>query len=110
MCRSLTVLCVAPDGESLLALKRAAVASEWELAPGATTRDDALAQLESEQPHVMVVFGSFEGLVREALDRWPGLRVVADREGVGVGVVVASAAEIREAVVRGPRPPGPVRM
>ena len=36
MCRALKVMCVASDAGALAALKRAAVAAEWELTSGAT--------------------------------------------------------------------------
>jgi len=63
MCRALKVLCVAEDAGALAALKRAAVGAEWELAVGATSEEEALAQIGAERPHVLVVFGSFQGLV-----------------------------------------------
>ena len=37
MCRALQILCVASGRPSLQALKKAAVAQEWELTPGDTT-------------------------------------------------------------------------
>jgi hypothetical protein len=107
MCRALTVLCVAPDREALVALKRAAVSADWELAPGATDDADAIRQLHEERPHVLVVMGGFEDVVRRALDAYPGLRVVADREIPGASVVVSSLDEVRAAVFGRPRP-GPV--
>ena len=55
MCRSLQVLCVAGGRPSLQALKRAAVAQEWELTPGATTMKEALDQLDERKPHATEV-------------------------------------------------------
>jgi len=107
MCRALTVLCVAPDREALVALKRAAVSADWELARGATGDADAMRQLHEERPHVLVVAGAFEDLVRRALDAYPGLRVIADRDIPGANVVVSSLDEVRPAVLGRPRP-GPV--
>ena len=107
MCRALTVLCVAPDREALVALKRAAVSADWELAPGATDDADAMRQLHEERPHVLVAVGGFEDLVRRALDAYPGLRVIVDRETPGVSVVVTRLDEVRAAVLGRPRP-GPV--
>jgi hypothetical protein len=108
MCRALTVLCVAEDEGSLAALKRAAVSADWELAPGATTLEAGLIQLDEARPHVLIVFGAFERLVAAALEASPSLRVVADRDLRGASVVVASMDEVRDAV-RGRRPGGPVR-
>ena len=77
MCRSLQVLCVAGGRPSLQALKRAAVAQEWELTPGATTMKEALDQLDERKPHVLIAWGAFADLVREARDRFPTLRIIA---------------------------------
>ncbi len=109
MCRSLKVLCVAEDAAALAALKRATVAAAWELAPGATDEAAALEQLRSERPHVLVVFGPFDGLVSEARHAFPALRVVADRDLPGATVVATSLEEVRGAVLGLPRPGGPVR-
>ena len=105
MCRALKVLCVAPDTAALDALRLATVSAEWELAPGATSKDDALARLHEERPHVLVVFGSFPGLVERALEAYPFLRVIADRDTPGA-IVVGSKEQVRSAV-KGPG--GPVR-
>jgi hypothetical protein len=88
MCRALKVLCVASDRQALMDVKRAAVSAEWELAPGAITEDDALAQLEAERPHVMVVFGDFETLVSLVREGRPSMRIVCDRDLPGATVVV----------------------
>jgi hypothetical protein len=108
MCRALVVLCVAEDEGSLAALKRAAVSADWELAPGATTGEAGLAQLHEVRPHVLVVFGAFDRLVATALDAYPSMRVVADRDLPGASVVVDTMDGVRDAV-RGRRPGGPVR-
>ena len=102
MCRALKVLCVAEDAEALAELKGAAVSAEWELAPGAATEEEALAQLDAERPHVLVVFGAFEGFVVEALERYPAIRVVADRELPGAAVAGASLGDVRSAVLGAP--------
>jgi hypothetical protein len=109
VCRALKVLCVAEDAGSLAALKRAVVSAEWELTPGAVTERDALAQLHEHRPHVLVVFGPFADLVAKALDAYPSLRVVADRDTPGAGAVVAAADEVRDAILGRPWPGGPVR-
>ena len=112
MCRALKVLCVASDRQALMDLKKATVSAEWELAPGAITVDDALAQLEAELPHVLVVFGVVFGelraLVSRAREDRPDLRIVCDRDLPGATVVVARPEEIRDAVRALPRPGGPV--
>jgi hypothetical protein len=97
VCRALKVLCVAPDAWALDALRRATVSAEWELAPGASSRDEALARLHEERPHVLVVFGAFPGLVERALEAYPFLRVIADRQTPGA-VVVGSIDDVRGAV------------
>ncbi|MGH2590321.1 MAG: hypothetical protein ACRDGW_05930 [Actinomycetota bacterium] len=109
MCRALKVLCVAENGPALAALQRAAVSADWELARGATNGSDALRQLHEERPHVVVVFGPFEGFIRSAIEAYPSIRVVADRELPGASVVVGSLEDVRGAVMGRPRPGGPVR-
>ena len=106
MCRAVTVLCVAPDREQLVALKRAVVAAEWELTAGATDLRAALDQIDAERPHAMVVVGPFEELVAMVAERFPGMRIVADRPMPGV-TVVAEMSDAREAL-RARRPGGPV--
>jgi hypothetical protein len=109
MCRALKVLCVASDRQALMDVKRAAVSAEWELAPGAITEDDALAQLEAERPDVIVVFGEFEALVSRVRESRPTMRIVCDRDLPGTTMVVERPEEIRDAVRAVPRPAGPVR-
>jgi hypothetical protein len=108
MCRALKVLCVAEDPAALAALKRATASAQWELAPGATSDEEAVRQLHDDRPHVLVVFGSFARVVASALESYPSLRVIADRELPGASVVVASMDGVRDAVLARPRP-GPVR-
>ena len=108
MCRALKVLCVAEDPSALAELKRTTVSAEWELAPGATTEDDAIRQLHAERPHVLVVFGSFPNLVERALEAYPSLRVISDRAIPGA-VAVDSLEQVRVAVKRSNGPGGPVR-
>jgi hypothetical protein len=109
MCRALKVLCVASDRHGLMDLKRATVSAEWELAPGATTEVDALAQLEAERPDVLVVFGEFEDLVSRVREGRPSLPIVCDRDLPGATSVVGRSEEIRDAVRALPRSGGPVR-
>ena len=108
VCRALIVLCVATDREALMALKAASVSAEWELAPGATDLRGALDQIDAERPHVMVTFGPFDELVALARDRFPGMRIVTDRDVPGATVVATSLQEVRGVVVGLPRPGGPI--
>jgi hypothetical protein len=108
MCRAVKVLCVAPDRDQLVALKQEVVAADWELSPGATDLRSALDQLDVERPHAMVVFGPFEELVARTSDRFPGMRIVTDREMPGSSVVVEKRSDARAALRAQPRPGGPV--
>jgi hypothetical protein len=109
MCRAVKVLCVASDEDELAALRRATVSAEWELAPGAVDESSALAQIDAERPHVLVAFGDYASLVALASDRFPGMRIVTDRDLPGASAVATSLEEVRELVGTGPRPGGPVR-
>ncbi len=109
MCRALKVLCVAEDAGSLAALKRAAVSAEWELASGAVDEPGAIEQMDTERPQIIVVFGEYPGLVARARDRFPGIRIVCDRDLPGATVVARSLEEVRGLVLELPRPGGPIR-
>ena len=109
MCRALTVLCVATDAEALATLKVAAVAAEWELAPGATDERGALDQIDAYRPQMAVVFGPFERLVELVRERFPGMRIIVDRDTPGATAVAASTQEVRGLLKGLPRPGGPVR-
>ena len=109
MCRAVKVLCVADGDDRLAELKRAAVAAEWELCAGATTASEAAAQLEAERPHVLIVAGSFDELVASARERFPGLRIVTDRELPESNAVMTSLGQLRDIVRTTSRPRGPVR-
>ena len=108
MCRALKVLCVATDQDALLALKNAAVSAAWELAPGAINETDAVGQIEAERPHILVAFGPFERLVQLTRERFPGMRIVTDRDAPGATVVATSLEEVRGLVKSEPRPGGPI--
>ena len=107
MCRAVKVLCVAEDADGLRALKQAVVAAEWELTAGATDAASTLDQIDVERPHAMVVFGPFEEMVALVADRFPGMRIVADRPMRGATAVV-ELSDAREALRAQPRPGGPV--
>src|SRR3954453_6224527 len=106
MCRALKVLVVAGDDASLRTLRAAAVSAEWELTPGATSLEDAIAIVDTERPHVVVVFGLFGTVTGLPRERFPGMRIVADRELPGASVVVPGPQEVREAVKAAPRSRG----
>jgi hypothetical protein len=108
MCRAVTVLCVAPDADRLQELKRAAVAAEWELAPGATDLRAALDQVDAFRPHAIVAVGPFEELVGLVAERFPGTTIVADHDMPGATTVVQDLADVRAALRMQRRPGGPV--
>jgi hypothetical protein len=107
MCRAVTVLCVAPDREQLVALKQAVVAAEWELTAGATDLRGALDQIDVERPQAMVVVGPFEELVAMVGEHFPGMSIVADHPMPGA-TAVAEMSDAREALRLQRRPGGPV--
>ena len=108
MCRAVKVLCVAMDDDALRALRQLATAAEWELTPGATNETDALALIDSERPHSMVAFGSFERLVSVVRDRFPAMRIVTDRDSPGTSAVASSGDDVREVLRSLARPGGPI--
>jgi hypothetical protein len=109
VCRAAKVLCVATDPDALVRLRRASVGAGWELVAGATDLRGALDQLDVERPHALVVFGPFDDLVALAAERFPGMRIVTDRDAPGATVVAASMEDVRELLAEQPRPGGPVR-
>lgn len=108
MCRALTLLCVATDTQALSALKAAAVSAGWELAPGATEERGALDQIDAYRPQMLVAFGPFETLVAMVRERFPGMRIIADRDAPGATEVATSLEEVRGLIKGLPRPGGPV--
>ena len=102
------MLCVAPTDEELAALKRAAVSAEWELAPGATDEMSAMAQIDVERPHVLIAFGPFSRLVELTHDRFPGMRIITDREQEGASAIADGPSSVRDLVKGLPSPGGPV--
>jgi hypothetical protein len=103
------VLCVAADEGTLAALRRASVAAEWELTPGATGELDALASIDRDRPHAVVVFGGFERLVALTRERFPAIRIVTDRGMPGTDAVASSPEEVRGVLRTLASPRGPVR-
>ncbi len=109
MCRAVKVLCVATDEDALVRLRRASVGAEWELVPGAIDLRGALDQLDVERPHALVAFGPFAELVALAAERFPGMRIITDRESPGASAVATSLEDVRGLLAQQPRPGGPVR-
>jgi len=109
VCRAVKVLCVANDEDSLVRLRRASVGAEWELVPGAIDLRGALDQLDVERPHALVAFGPFAELVALAAERFPGMRIITDRESPGASAVATSLEDVRGLLAQQPRPGGPVR-
>jgi hypothetical protein len=109
MCRAVKVLCVATDEDALAELRRASVSAEWELTPGAIDEADALVLIDAERPYALVAFGPFASLVRLVRQRFPGMRIVTDRDLPGANAVATSLWEVRGLVKELPRPGGPVR-
>ncbi|MEP7059350.1 MAG: hypothetical protein ABI828_01345 [Actinomycetota bacterium] len=108
MCRAVKVMCVAGDADALSVLKRAAVSAAWELTSGATDERMALDEIDIERPHVLVVFGGFPLLLQRVADRFPGMRVISDRQAQGVTAVAQSLDEVRLLIKGMPKPGGPV--
>jgi hypothetical protein len=108
VCRAVKVLCVADDEESLIALRRATTAADWELTPGATTETDALGVIDAERPHSLVAFGEFEGLVSLVRERFPAMRIVTDRDTPGASAVAPSRDDVREVLRSLAGPGGPI--
>jgi hypothetical protein len=100
-CLALLVVCAAPDAESLQRLKRAAVSAAWELTPGATTAEEALAQIEERRAHMLVVLGPMADLVARVRERYPAMRIVSVGPMDGADVAVPSLEEVRAAVMPG---------
>jgi len=109
VCRAVKVLCVANDEDALGRLRRASVGAEWELVPGAIDLRGALDQLDVERPHALVAFGPFAELVALAAERFPGMRIITDRESPGASAVATSLEDVRGLLAQQPRPGGPVR-
>lgn len=108
MCRAVKVLCVATDDDELAELRAATVSAAWELTTGATNERDALDRIDVERPHMLVAFGPFEALVALARERFPGMRIVTDRDAPGATAVATSLGEVRGLLEGLPRPGGPV--
>jgi hypothetical protein len=111
VCRALQVVCVAAGEPSLRTLKRAAVSADWELTAGATDAHDALAQIVDRRAHVLVAWGAFADLVRQARQRSPALRIVAVGRTVmpEADVNLSSIKGVRDAILGIPPRGGPVR-
>jgi hypothetical protein len=88
-------------------LRRATVSSSGSWCP-AVGEAEALVRLHEGDRTCSWSSGPFDALVGRALDAYPGLRIVVDRDVPSAASVVTSYAEVRDAVLDRPRPGGPV--
>jgi hypothetical protein len=109
-CRAPLVVCAAPDRERLRRLKVAAVGATWELSAGATSAEEALAQLHDHHAIALVVDEPVPGLVDQARARFPELRIVVlAASGRGADAALTSLDEVRDAIVGESRGGGAAR-
>ena len=109
MCRALRVLCAARSPERLAELKGATVSSIWELVGGSTSVGELARQVAELGPDVVVVDGAMgEGAVAAARAARERTRIVSVGPTDSADEVVANLEEIRAAVLRLPRPGGPI--
>jgi hypothetical protein len=103
-------MCAAASAERLVELRRASVATTWELVGGATSIEDLVAQVDEWRPDVLVLDASLgpEAVTRARHAR-PGVRIVSVGPLPGVDEVASSLDELRPAILGLPRPGGPVR-
>jgi len=90
------------------ALKVSCAAADRELCFGATDLREALDHLDADRPHHLVAFGAFEELVALVVDRFPGMRIVVDRDSPGATAVATSLEDVRGLLRGQPRPGGQV--
>ena len=110
MCRALSVLCAATDQTRLREVKRAAVATEWELSGGATSLNELSTQVADLRPDIVVVDAALgPEAVTRAKEAKPGVRVVSVGPLADADDHAASLEEVRAAILGLPRPGGPVR-
>jgi DNA-binding NarL/FixJ family response regulator len=110
VCRSLHVLCSAPDPERLAELKRAAISVHWELAGGATTLEELRKQVERVQPDVVVIDASMSGDAVEVARRArPGARIVTVGGALEGADAHGDLDAVKEAILGIPPVGGPVR-
>jgi chemotaxis response regulator CheB len=104
-CRALTILCAAADRARLAAIKRAAVAAEWEVVGGAVSLDELLTALEEVRPNVVVLDAALgQDAAIRAREILPQARIVGVGPVPGVDAVASTLAGIRDAILG--RPPG----
>jgi hypothetical protein len=110
MCRSLRVLCAAPDHDRLGELRRSTVAAHWELVGGAESLDALSEQVAEWDPDVVVLDAALgEGAATLARRARPSVRVVSVGDLPGADARVHSLDGVRAAIMSLPRPGGPVR-
>lgn len=110
MCRSLRVLCAAPDPLRLDELRRACVGANWELVGGAVSVEALEGQVAEWRPDVVVVDADLgDGAVGELRRIRPSIRIVAVGSLSGADAEAPSMQDVRELILGLPRPGGPVR-
>jgi DNA-binding NarL/FixJ family response regulator len=110
VCRALTILCAAPDEESLRALKVAVVSATWELVGGASTAEELVRQIDHHAPDVVVVDAALPGVDVTAMRRVaPRVRVIALGTLAGADGVASTPEHVRDAILGLPPVGGPVR-
>ena len=60
-------------------------------------------------PEELYAFGPYEQLVALVSERFPGMRIITDRDAPGATNVATSLDEVRGLIMGSPRPGGPVR-
>jgi hypothetical protein len=110
VCRSLRVLCAAPDADGLARLKRAAVSVHWELTGGAVTLDELREQIERLRPDVVVIDARLgAAAVGAARAARPGARIVAAGGPLDGSDAEGGMDSVKEAILGIPPLGGPVR-
>jgi hypothetical protein len=72
---------------------------------------EALEQLDVRKAHVLIAWGAWADLVKEARDRYPTLRIIAvgRRPLPEADVNLTAIKGVRDAILGVPPPGGPVR-
>jgi hypothetical protein len=99
-CRALQVLCAAANAERLDALKRAAVAAEWELVGGAVSLEELLVDLSERRPNVVVLDASLgQDAAIRAREVLPQARIVSVGRMPGADALASGLPGVRAAIM-----------
>src|SRR5881397_3555733 len=108
MCRSLRVLCAAPDDARLSLLRLASVAAHWELVGGAGSLEVLEQQVLEWQPDVVVIDAALGERALEAVRRArPNARIVSVGMLAGADALAGDLDDVRPTILGLPRPGGP---